>query len=235
MAALLIVEDEAIVALDLAAQIQDLGHKVLGIADNAEDAIRLAREKQPDLVLMDVVIKGPRDGVEAAQVIQRDLAIPVVFLTAYSDTLTVDRLTQVGPFGYLTKPFLGRDLKAAIQLASFKGQAEAHLREAHHWLTSALGSVTDGIIAIDPDGRVRFVNAAAEQIIGWLNDDAEGRPLSQVLQLKEALEPGSERTIATLVDRDGASRRIEVSRAPIANSAGPALGTMVMLRALGND
>jgi CheY-like chemotaxis protein len=226
MAGLLIVEDEAIVALDLASQVQAIGHQVLGIADNAADAIRLACEKLPDLVLMDVVIKGDVDGVQAAQVIQRDLQVPVIFLTAYSDTRTVDRLTQIGPFGYLTKPFLARELKSTIQLAVYKGQIDANLRESQHWLMSALASVADGVIASDEFGQVHFLNPAAERLTGWSSADAEGRLLRDVMRLAGA----ALQSPATLLTKAGDPVPIEWTSKAILGVRGHMLGEIVTMR-----
>lgn len=237
MAGLLIVEDEAIVALDLASQIQEMGHKVLGIADNAAEAIRLARDKLPDLVLMDVVIKGDRDGVEAGQVIQNELYIPVVFLTAYSDTRTVDRLTQVGPSGYLTKPFLARELKSAIQLAVYKGQMEASLRESRQWMSSALACVSDGVIASDEFGEVRFMNPVAERLTGWSSQRAQGRPLREVLQI-DAGSPalatvngrGASAAQAMLLSPGGRTLPVEWVTTPVSGDRGQPLGDITTFR-----
>jgi len=238
MAAVLIVEDEAIVALDLSNQIQDLGHKVVGIADNADAAVRLATQHRPDVVLMDVVIKGDRDGIEAARPIQNELGIPVIFLTAFSDTQTVDRATQVGPFGYLNKPFQIRELRAAIQLAVYKGQMEAGLRESEQWFASALRCVGDGVVASDEDGSVRFMNPAAERITGWTLAEAVGKPVSQILCFasfdmepsRPGNEPASREFGSVMVTRSGRTIRTDESSAPIHDRWGRELGRVTAFR-----
>ena len=238
MAAVLIVEDEAIVALDLSNQIQDLGHKVVGIADNADAAVRLATQHRPDIVLMDVVLKGDRDGIEAAKPIQGELGIPVIFLTAFSDTQTVDRATQVGPFGYLNKPFQIRELRAAIQLAVYKGQMEAGLRESEQWFASALRCVGDGVVASDENGSVRFMNPAAERITGWTLSEAVGKPVSQVMCFasfdmepsRTSNEPASREFGSVMVTRSGRTIRTDESSAPIHDRWGRELGRVTAFR-----
>ncbi len=243
MATVLIVEDEAIVALDLSAQIQDLGHKVVGIADNAADAIRLAGMHRPDLILMDVVIKGDRDGIEAVRVIHAEQFIPVIFLTAFSDTQTVDRATQVGPHGYLNKPFQLRELRAAIQIAVYKGQMEASLRDSEQWFASALRCVGEGVVASDERGLVRFMNPAAERITGWSVAEALDQPVGRILRIAGTdpdaafgtggrdEEPGVLREYGTvMVTRAGRSIRIDESSAPIHDHDGRELGRVTAFR-----
>lgn len=128
-ASILIVEDESIVALDIQSCLKGLGYTPLGIASRGEEAIRKALQLQPDLVLMDIRLKGDMDGVEAAQQIRTLLGTPVVFLTAYADEQTLQRARITGPFGYLIKPFEERELHATIEMALYQHQTEKSLRE----------------------------------------------------------------------------------------------------------
>ena len=102
-ARILIVEDETIVAMDIAATLRRLGYEIVGMVGTGEAAIELAQSVQPDLILMDIRIKGPMDGIEAASVIQQHVATPVVFLTAHADVDTVERAKAASPYGYLVK------------------------------------------------------------------------------------------------------------------------------------
>lgn len=101
---LLVVEDESVVAMDIAGQLREMGYRVCGWVDNGLDAIARARAERPDLVLMDVVLRGEMDGIAAAAAIGAELQIPILFLTAYSDDQTVDRAAAAMPYGYLTNP-----------------------------------------------------------------------------------------------------------------------------------
>ena len=112
--AILIVEDEAIVALDLSLQLADLGYAVAGVAASGEQAIALVATQVPDLILMDVRLQGQLDGIETAQQIRAGHDIPVIFLTSHSDADTVQRAARTAPYGYLTKPYQLKELRAGI-------------------------------------------------------------------------------------------------------------------------
>jgi CheY-like chemotaxis protein len=116
-AAILIVEDELIVALDLSQAVEELGHEVAGTASTSEEAVELAQATRPDLVLMDIRLAGGVDGIDTAAVIQRAHPCPVVFVTAYDDDVTLARARVVEPCGYLVKPVDASELRVAIETA----------------------------------------------------------------------------------------------------------------------
>jgi diguanylate cyclase (GGDEF)-like protein len=121
----LIVEDEAVTAIDLSNELTGMGYEICGVVDTAEDAVRMAVQARPALVLMDVRLANGGDGIETARVISSQHDTAIVFLTAHSDESTLARAFEVSPFGYLIKPFRARDLKVAIELALAK-----HARDA---------------------------------------------------------------------------------------------------------
>lgn len=129
-AKILIVEDERIIAMDIKNSLQKMGYCVCGIAHSGEMAIQRTAELQPDLVLMDIILKGEMDGVEAAETIYHSYNIPIIYLTAHSDVPTLKRAKATEPFGYLIKPFEERDLQTAIEIALVRAQAEADIRKA---------------------------------------------------------------------------------------------------------
>src|SRR5688572_4321528 len=110
---ILVVEDERLVAKDLQRRLSSLGYDVPATAASAEDAIRLASERCPDLVLMDIRIKGDLDGIETAKILRHEFDVPVVYLTAYADEETVARAKVTEPFGYLLKPVKEGELRSA--------------------------------------------------------------------------------------------------------------------------
>ena len=132
----LVVEDEAITAMDIQMRLQKLGYKVPAVIDSGEEAISMAEKLRPDLILMDIVLKGKIDGTVAAQRISSTHHIPIVFLTAYSDDDTFNRAKLSDPYGYLTKPFEERDLRIAVELALFK-----HKLRAQALLTEKLATI----------------------------------------------------------------------------------------------
>lgn len=245
-ATIMIVEDEAIVAMDLSSQLQEMGYQICGTADNGEDAIAMARQHKPQLVLMDIVIKGDMDGVDSARHISRGLHIPVIFLTAYSDTNTVDRATKAAPYGYLTKPFEPKELRAAIEVALYKSVLEQQLRESEQWFSSTLRCVGDAVIATNPEARIRFMNPHAELLTGWSLNEALGHDVDEILRLTNAdsgaaIESPARRAVRdnrvvgieygdSLLARDGVKWPVDDSAAPIRTEGGKVLGAVVVFR-----
>ena len=117
---ILVVEDEAIVAMGLKEKLEDLGHKVVDIVFKGEEAVEKALKSEPDLILMDIVLKGYMDGIEAANKIRNHLNIPIIYLTAYSDEEILKRARMTEPYGYILKPFNNSELNANIEMAIYK-------------------------------------------------------------------------------------------------------------------
>jgi len=131
---ILLVEDEGLIARDLEDTLTRLGYRVSGIASEGTQAIEMARELHPQLVVMDVGLRGEIDGIEAACAIQEEAPVPVIFLTGHSDTATLQRAVMTGPLGYLTKPFQEADLRGAIEVAIHKHRADIERREREEHL-----------------------------------------------------------------------------------------------------
>lgn len=127
---ILVVEDEIIVAEDIGFRLKKLGYIVTATVASGEEAIEKVTENQPDLVLMDIVLKGDMDGVTAAEKIRSKVDIPTVFLTAYADDKTLQRAKLTNPFGYIIKPFQQNDLRVAIEIALHRHEIETKMREA---------------------------------------------------------------------------------------------------------
>jgi diguanylate cyclase (GGDEF)-like protein len=131
---ILLVEDEGVIARDLEDTLTRLGYRVSGIASEGAEAIEMARELHPQLVVMDVSLRGDVDGIEAACAIQEDAPVPVIFLTGHSDTETLQRAVMTGPLGYLIKPFQEDDLRCAIEVAIHKHRADIERRQREEHL-----------------------------------------------------------------------------------------------------
>lgn len=134
----MIVEDEAVVALHLRQELSKLGYTVVGTATTGDRALELVEEVFPDVILMDIHIQGEIDGIETASRIPRYLHIPVIFLTAYSEDVTLKRAGETHPYGYLIKPFLDRELHATIKMALVRSRADEAVRENEAMLFRAL-------------------------------------------------------------------------------------------------
>jgi PAS domain S-box-containing protein/putative nucleotidyltransferase with HDIG domain len=182
---ILVVEDESIVSLDISHRLRSLGYEVVGQARTGGDAVAMAGTHEPDLVLMDIQLEGNMDGIQAAEAIRRRFDIPIVFLTAYADSETVQRVKVTEPFGYIIKPFKDREVHTAIEMACYKHAAERRVRENRQWLQATLDSVGEGVISTDDLGRVNYMNRVAVALTGWSQDEATGRPLGDVLRLED--------------------------------------------------
>ena len=180
---ILIVEDEILIARELEIRLRELGYEPLGIASSGGDAIQMTVDLQPDLVVMDIVLKGDVDGIEAAAEIRRRCQVPVIYLTAYADRETLERARITEPFGYVVKPFSERELEANVEMALYKHRSEARLRRFERWFSSAIEEVADAVIATDPEGIITVFNAAAEAITDWPRELAYGRPFHEVFRL----------------------------------------------------
>lgn len=180
-ARIMVVEDEAVVARDIAAQLTMLGYVPAGHATRGQEAITLALALRPDLILMDVQLGGTMDGITAAGEIRAQTMIPVVFLTAFSSDETLERAKKVHPYGYILKPFSDRELRTVLEMALYKCTAERHLREAAQHTQAILNNVADGVITIDDQGTIETVNQAACAMFAYPLSEMLGRNVSMLM------------------------------------------------------
>ena len=124
----LIVEDETLIAEELQERMERFGFSVIAAVDNAEESIAIAANERPDLILMDIRLKGEKDGVHAAEQIRQRVDVPIIYLTAYSDRATLDRAKHTNPYGYVLKPFHERELQVTIELAMHRHALERQAR-----------------------------------------------------------------------------------------------------------
>jgi diguanylate cyclase (GGDEF)-like protein/PAS domain S-box-containing protein len=204
---ILIVEDEYIVAMDMQKYLERNGYQLAGHVDRGEDAVQQIAELHPDLVLMDISLKGEMDGIEAATHIWASYKLPVVFLTAYANQTTIERARIAEPYGYLLKPFDERELIAAIEMALYKNSMETRLRESEVKFRSVVENASDGIAMIDTHGRVTEWNAAMEDISGLTRAEVIDRPIWEITFQMLPKELKSEQ--AELFSRDVWQRSIE--------------------------
>ncbi len=227
---ILIVEDEALVAMDLARRVEAMGYGVAGIADCRDDAIALAEKATPSLVLMDINIVGPDDGIQVAAEMRSRWDVPIVFLTAFSDDATVTRAKAVTPYGYLLKPFDERTLRSTLEVTLHRHRADAHMR----LLTSAVDSARVGVVIADAmsDRRViTYGNRAFRAMCGFAEGEILGKPAcflasaespgGALPRLRSALQRRTEMEADMLaVRQDGTPFWTRVSVSPVVDAAG---------------
>ncbi|MCK5145314.1 PAS domain S-box protein [bacterium] len=245
-ARILIVEDEHIVAEDIRRSLLNLGYDVIAIASSGRDALNIVRKLEPDLIMMDIVIKGRMTGIEVTRKIRSEYNIPVVYLTAYADLQTLDQAKSTDPFGYMIKPFNERELQSTVEMALYKHAMEKKLRDSEAWFSTTLGSMVDSVIATNDVSEIIFFNRAAEQLIGVSTDAAIGRQLTDVVSLHDetsgegldllpdvAGKGGVVRSVdgdTILITHAGQRISVDESAAPIRNQHGDVLGTVLVIK-----
>jgi PAS domain S-box-containing protein len=198
-ARILIVEDEILIAETVKNKLTKLGYEVVGTVMAGEEAPEAAERHRPDLILMDIKLAGLVDGVDAAGAIQINMDVPIVFVTAFSDEATLDRVKRLSPYGYVIKPYQITDLSITIDLALSRHQADKRIRQQERQLHSALNYVGDGLIATDLSGNVAFLNGTAEQVTGVAHDSAFGKAFTESVRLQ--LENAAENPIQTALKK----------------------------------
>lgn len=240
---ILIVEDEAIVALDLRQTLESLGYGVTGIASSGEAALRSAAERTPDLALVDVRLSGEMDGIETAQAFKDQWAIPVVFLTGHASEEVLERAKVTEPVGFVIKPYVLRNLQTAIEIGLYKHEAdqkkkaaERAVLESKRWLETTLSCIGDAVVALDAEGNLAFLNPAAERLFRVPLKQEIGIPFSGFGRLRLFTE--SDHTTDTsrdgiqslLLEDDQESIYLERSASPLHDELGRPLGTVYVFR-----
>jgi PAS domain S-box-containing protein/putative nucleotidyltransferase with HDIG domain len=241
----LVVEDESVVSKDIQESLKGLGYTVCGTASAGEEAIKKAESLQPDLVLMDIVLRGDIDGVEAAETIRSRFHIPVIYLTAYSDEHTLNRAKVTEPSGYILKPFDERELHTTIEVALYRHTMQKKLKESERWFATTLKSIGDAVIATNTEGHITFMNPVAELLTGWKDAEALERDLNEVFSVRDqdgciliknpvakVLEDGVVVDLRNnlLFNRDGTRLIVDDSAAPIVDDHGNIVGAVLVFR-----
>lgn len=236
---ILVVEDEPVVALDLQQEVEQLGLTVVGLAESADEALLVAEENRPDLALMDVRIVGSMDGVQTARLLREAYGIPVIFLTSYSDEQTIRRAARELPYGYLTKPFQPRELKAALEVGLHREKAETQRTREQEAITATMAGMRDGVLLLSATREVRFMNTAAEDLTGWAIEDAKSKIVNEVLNLGERTEclpqagsaDATQEEFGVPLERNGGGRiLIDLSVSSLRDHDGGRTGWVVTLR-----
>lgn len=245
-ASIMIVEDEGIVAKDIETSLADLGYTISGVLSSGEEALAAVGKLKPDLILMDIMLQGKLDGVEAARQIMADSGIPVIFLTAYSDESTISRARETNAYGYLLKPFEERELRSTIEMALYKSAMERKLKHNREWLASILHSISDGVFTTNVEGLIEFCNPVAERLSGWTAAEMADHRLAEVVSLRKkgdmsVIEINPDLIIrngvsqpdeneVVLTTRNGAQIDIEYNATPLKHSDGNVVGIILVLR-----
>ncbi|HOT04306.1 MAG TPA: response regulator [Methanolinea sp.] len=177
MTTILITEDEQLVAQDLKLTLEGFGYTVAGIAQSGEEAIRLAEQERPDLILMDIFLAGAMTGIQAADEIRSRLDIPIIFLTAYSEAQIVEQVRQTGPYGYLLKPFNEQEMYIAIEIAVYRHSLDRTLRESEQRYRLFVEHFQGVAFRLSLDLNPVFFHGALSAITGYTEEEIKaGKP-----------------------------------------------------------
>ncbi|MDB4935821.1 MAG: Sensory box histidine kinase/response regulator [Labilithrix sp.] len=248
-ATLLVVEDDSTIAETIRDVLVGAGYRVPDMAASGHRALQIAAASKPALVLMDVQLDGPLDGIETAQRLRDEHAVRVVYLTAFADDSTLRRAKLTTPLGYLKKPFNARELLVAVEIALQQAALEAALAAREQWFATTLQSIGDAVVTTDGDDRVTFLNRAAQAIVGGQASESLGKKVEEVVRLVDrrgsALpikkrDSGGHRSAFPLPNEARLARNpnapasptveIEGSVAPIAFDVGSVFGTVMVFR-----
>jgi PAS domain S-box-containing protein len=246
---ILIVEDSFIVAVHLQKSLESHGYRVDTIVDSGEGALREISLRRPSLVLMDIMLNGKLDGIETAREIKKHFNVPVVYITALSDTDTIQRAKITEPYGYLNKPFDDRQIFTTIEMALYKHAMETKLKQSEERFYSTVKSISDAVISVDFNFNVVYLNPSAESITGWKLSQAHSKSILDVLVVCDSetsdtmINPlqcsltGEKDSVMppnlVLIAKNGSELPIgEGSISPIVNDSGVAIGLVLIFKDL---
>lgn len=180
---IVIVEDEGLIAADLQGRLEAAGYSVSPIASSGVEALQIIRETPPDLVLMDIRLRGDLDGIQVADQVRKEFDVPVVYLTAYEDRGTLERASQTQAFGYIKKPIASASLQGSIEMAISKHRHERYLREQRDWFSANFAALPDAVMVTDGFGTICYLNRVGEELTGWKAEKALGHRYAELLRL----------------------------------------------------
>jgi PAS domain S-box-containing protein len=247
LAKILVVEDEIVIAEVIAEQLRRLGYIVTDTVGTVVGLMASLNQTPPDLIIIDIVLEGEElDGIAIAEYVRQQCNVPVVYLTAHSDSDTLERAKRTEPLGYIVKPFRPQDLRITVEIALHKYQIEQQLIEREKFFSTILQSAGDAIITTDASAKITYLNPVAETLTGWTQTEAVGQTAMQVVRLVNAatgefvannpvaqvLQEGRilylEEGLA-LVARDGRQTPVSDSASPIALNAEAPTGVVLVI------
>jgi PAS domain S-box-containing protein len=185
MKRILLADDEVIITMQLETRLKSMGYDVVGVAASGQESFDLARKLRPDLVIMDIVMPGEMDGIDAAALIRAELDIPIIFLTAFADENNLLRAKNTEPFGYIVKPFHEKEIHAAIEMALQRKMMEKRLRANEKKYFTIMRDAFDPIIIADIGGKILEVNNRAARFLGYKKDTLIGMEMKKLYPSEE--------------------------------------------------
>lgn len=220
----LVVEDEIIIARDLQEMLEGMGYEVAGLAGTSEEALYQYKTQEPDLVLMDIILRGSRDGIDTARELQEKFGATIVFLTAHSDETTVLRAKSLSPSGYVLKPIKVRELQIQLDVANYVKQSNRIIREAGQWLEAVLDTLEGGALVTGLEDEVHWVNRALADMLGVTPGSLSGKKVGDILKTDRS-DPAK----ATFRDAKGEFRVLNIAMRDLNNREGGRMGFLYLM------
>jgi diguanylate cyclase (GGDEF)-like protein/PAS domain S-box-containing protein len=245
-ARILILEDESITSLHLRTLLEGWGYAVSAVLDTADGVTDLIATDPPDLVLMDIRLKGEADGIDAAGLIHDLFGIPVVLLSAHNDDATRRRVEQSSAYRLVVKPFESQELYVAVKAALHRKRIEQALSRDPGDTPPDLPKLGDAVMATDAQGRVLYMNERAEKLTGWEDVDAFEHEATDVIRLNLAEDgslvehpvtsilndpdAGDAQLDSILTSKSGTQHPISYQVSSVKNPSGESIGAVVKIR-----
>lgn len=205
----LIVENNRSIAQDLQGRLLNYGYEVVGICTSSHKAMQSIDSLMPDMIVMNVRLQKGTDGIKTGELIQLRHDIPVIYMTEFAEQATLRQATDTGPFGYIFIPFTDKQIFSTLEIAILRKKFEKKIQESQKWLTGVLNGIADGVIAINDQGRIRYINQVALELTGWQQKDAIGKVLHELIKLTDERTSTVidliENSITTYAEEDGYS------------------------------
>jgi PAS domain S-box-containing protein len=203
MSSIMIADDEACQAMQIGENLESMGYSVVGTASSGESAVKLAEESRPDLIIMDIVMPGKYDGIDASEIITKKMDIPIIFLTSHREDRYIERMKNTHPYGFMLKPYEENQLRAAIEIAIQNKADERLLRDKIKPLQSMVEGIPDAFISINNNMSIVFWSRSAESVYGYQACDVLGKHI--YLILAEASKMKLNHVIDYIIDTDESS------------------------------
>ncbi len=223
----LIVEDDRITARDLEETLKRRGFIVAGIAHTAEEVPALVSRTNPEIALLNIDLGNNSSGIGLARELREQHDIPVIFITGYSESSLYEQAREAKPASFIRKPFSDSEIAACLESVVERSVASERLRDRLHGLETASANLSQGVVATDLDGKVVYLNAAAENITGWSREESQGAELASVLPIDRSASGNP-----VLTSRDGSRHAIAERSEPIKANDGEALGMVTVIEIL---
>jgi PAS domain S-box-containing protein len=243
---ILIATNDANVSHNLCEHLLKLGYRVVGFASSNKEIIAKIEELNPDLILTDIQLNGRREGINTGALIQSTFNKPVIYITGSIGQTTIQRAKSTGPFGYIFKPFDEKQIYAMIETALLRHTLEGELRKGRRWLNAVLNGINEGVIAVDNQGEIRFINPVARKLTGWSEIETLNKTLEDVFTLLDESsharmeifdaklslnkKKADSRFEGLLLSKDGKSAPVEADLTIIEDENGLTTGMVLVFR-----